>query len=166
MVLDKAVGRTHSLGLSSWMAFAASVSPTLRQGFYDRLKDFLNQCDFNMEVMDEKKDRKNLKEITGNYYKSVKNKNRLSISTEPERILKTYNVLTGLSGNNALFISRKFPKKQFNIALSNFSKVSSSQNVIHRNQEQNLTVASNIINGTEFSLVMTWIKTVISSSIQ
>lgn len=116
MVLDKAVGRPHSLGLSSWMAFAASVSSTLCQGFYDRLKDFLNQCDFNMEAIilgdfnvnwNDTKDRKNLKQITGNYYKSVKNKNRLSISTKPERILKTYNFLTRLSDNNAIFISRK-----------------------------------------------------------
>lgn len=50
-VLDKAVGRPRSLGLSSWMAFAASVSSTLCQGFCDGLKDLLNQCDFNMEVM-------------------------------------------------------------------------------------------------------------------
>lgn len=95
-----------------------------------------------------------------------KNKNRLSISTEPERILKTYNVLTDLSGNNALFISRKFPKREFNIALSNSSKVSSGQNIIHKNQEQNLTVALNIVSRPEFSLVMTLIKTVISSTIQ
>lgn len=128
--------------LSPQMFFTLIViyrAPALNNSFYDELKKVLCQCDFKKEVIVmgdfnitwEDKSRKKLKQITDgfNLVQMIKGPTRITNSTSTqidlvfsnrlERIVKSYNMITGLSDHNMVLISRKLTSKRFNTHFSN-----------------------------------------------
>lgn len=55
-------------------------------------------------------------------------------TNKPERIIKHYNVLTGLSDHNTIFFSRKLTKQCF----LNSVKTTAYHDIVPKNQQQNL----------------------------
>lgn len=105
-----------------------------------------------------KSERKNLKEITDHFNvaqviegptritKSSRKQIDLVFSNKPERIIKTYNYLIGVSDHNAVFVSRKLGKKRLNHK-TNICK----QMFIPKSQEQNLAAALNNLDWSEIT---------------
>lgn len=115
------------MSLSAEMSFTVLClyrPPSAKVDFYDQFKVLLSCCDFNNEVIligdlninwDNKSDKKKLKEITDHFgltqmiNDSTRITNRsktlidLVFSNIPDRMIKTYNFLTGLSDHNAIF---------------------------------------------------------------
>lgn len=121
---------------------------------------------------DNKSDRKKLKEITDNFgltqmiSDSTRITNRsktlidLVFSNKPDRMIKTYNFLTGLSDHNAIFFSRKLTKKRLR---SVNKSTNTKQTFIPKSQEQRLTAALNNFDWSHiYYLVMTLINVVIN----
>ena len=151
--------------LSSEMSFTVICiyrSPKSKVDFYDHLKVLLKDCNTTNELIvlgdfnanwDEKKARKNLKQITDhhNLTQLIERPTRITsltqtqidliFSNKPERMTKTHNLLTGLSDHNAIFFTLKLSKRRFTNTPSNSPK--NSFNIIPKKQEQNLALALN-----------------------
>lgn len=105
------------------------------QIFYQNLEIFFKSFKPNSEVLIygdtnvnwlNKSSRKQLKELTSKYdfHQFVNGPTRLTktsqttidlaFSNKPERVLKTYNLVCGLSDHNMILISRKLSKKRLN----------------------------------------------------
>lgn len=126
-----------NISLSTAMSFTLICiyrKPTAKLDFYDKLKCLLNHCDLHKEIIIvgdfninwiEKKTRKNLKQVTDhfNLTQLIEQPTRITARSktlidllfvsQPERITKTFNYMTGLSDHNAIFFSRKLTKKPF-----------------------------------------------------
>ncbi len=125
----------------------------------DFSKEIVIMGDFNVNRID-KKDRKNLKLVTDHYNltqlindptrKTTHSQTKIDLifSNKPDRITKTYNLLTSLLDHNAIFFSRKLTKLRVSSSLSDPSK-SNSHNIIPKNLEQDLAVALNSLDWTE-----------------
>ena len=108
--------------------------PSSNISFIDKFKEILRQCDFKKEVIiigdlnlnwEDKTSRKELKQITDgfNLVQMVKGPTRTTNTTSteidliftnrPERITKSYNMITGLSDHNLVLISRKLTTRRF-----------------------------------------------------
>ena len=132
--------------------------PNAKADFYDQLKVLLNFCDLNKEIIligdfnvnwDDKKGRKNLKQITDQYNftqlveqptritNNSKTRIDLLFSNKAERIIKNHNLLTGLSDHNIIFFSRKLTKQRFYKS----SRPQSHVHTIPKNQQQNFIAA-------------------------
>lgn len=104
--------------------------------FYDKLNILLKECDTNKERIllgdfninwSDKAKRKDLKRVMSNFdfQQVVEGPTRITNSSEtlidlvftnrPERIKKSYNLVTGLSDHNMILILRKLTKQRFNI---------------------------------------------------
>ncbi len=101
--------------------------------FYDQLKQLLNHCDLKRSNYhaninwNERKERKHLKQIFDhfNFTQLIEQPTRITpgsktriyllFTNKSERILKRYNLLTGLSDHNVIFFSRRkcscFPRE-------------------------------------------------------
>ena len=125
-----------NISLSDKMSFIVICiyrKPTAKIEFYDQLKALLKSLNHKKEIIligdfnvnwDNKKDRKNLKSITDSFNllqlidqptrltNLSKTKIDLLFSNKPERITKTYNLITGLSDHNMIFLSRKLSKNR------------------------------------------------------
>jgi len=126
-----------NLILAPQMSFVLIViyrPPSSNITFYENLKQLLKQCDFNKEVIimgdfninwEDKTVRKNLKQITDHFdmkqiingptriTNSTSSQIDLIFSNRAERILKTFNMLTGLSEHNLILVARKLSSKRF-----------------------------------------------------
>ncbi len=132
--------------------------PSAKKDFYDQLKTMLNLIGPNKELIilgdfnvnwDDKQGRKNLKLTTENYNLKqlieqptrLTNKSQTRIdllfTNKADRIVKTYNFLTGISDHNSIFFSRKLNNSRF--ARPSKAHPFPSINVIPRNQLQNLS---------------------------
>ena len=106
--------------------------PTAKVDFYDQVKLLLNSCDSNKELIiigdfninwNDKQNRKSLKRITDKHNltqlvdqptritKTSKTMIDLLFTNKADRIVKTYNFLTGLSDHNLVLFARKLTKK-------------------------------------------------------
>lgn len=102
--------------------------------FYDQLAEVLKECNHNKELLlmgdfnvnwEDKSKRKKLKNITEkfNLEQLVKGPTRITkcsstqidliFSNKPERITKSYNLVTGLSDHNLTLCARKLTKNRF-----------------------------------------------------
>ncbi len=123
-----------NISLSAEMAFSLIClyrKPSAKLEFYDQLKNLLHSLDFNKEVIlmgdfninwSDKGGRKKLKNITDyfNFTQLIEQPTRITNRSEtkidllftnrPERITKTYNLVTGLSDHNIIIFSRKLKK--------------------------------------------------------
>ncbi|KAG7526776.1 hypothetical protein JOB18_045141 [Solea senegalensis] len=113
--------------------------PTANDTFYDEFADILKECDHNKEIIimgdfnlnwEDKSKRRKLKVITDKYHleQLIKGPTRITkcsstqldlfFSNKPERITKTYNLITGLSDHNLTLVARKLTSKRFKINAS------------------------------------------------
>ena len=132
--------------------------PKTNSLFYDQLQTILKECDNKKEIIilgdvnlnwSNKSDRKRLKEITDkfNFTQLVKGPTRITESSEtqidlvfsnkPERIIKTYNMITGMSDHNITLLVRKLTCKRFN----NTTKPKPTHQIIPKNEKDNLNRA-------------------------
>jgi exonuclease III len=119
------------ISLSATMSFVIVCiyrKPTAKNDFYEQLKLLLNHCDKTKEIIlmgdfninwNVKRERTTLKHITDyfNLTQMIKTPTRITNHSETlidllftnhaERIGKTYNLITGLSDHNIVFVSRK-----------------------------------------------------------
>ncbi len=99
-----------SLKSQDWLLWPIQVSPKIQ--------------DWNIN-WDDKQNRKNLKRITDSFNlvqlveqptrltKTSQSRIDLAFTNKPDRIVKTYNFLTGLSDHNFILLVRKLTKKRF-----------------------------------------------------
>lgn len=123
--------------LSPEMSFVLIVvyrPPSSNNDFYITFKKLLQACDFKTEVILlgdfncnwlNKTNRKSLKQITDSldFTQLLEGSTRITTSSQtqidlifsnkPERIVKTFNFITGLSDHNLTLLSRKLTKKRF-----------------------------------------------------
>ncbi len=132
--------------------------PSAKLEFYDQLKNLLHSLDFNKEVIlmgdfninwSDKGGRKKLKNITDyfNLTQLIEQPTRITNRSEtkidvlfknrPERIIKTYNLVTGLSDHNSILFSRKLQKHRFHSSATPICKYES----VPTSQQENLGVA-------------------------
>lgn len=153
------------ISLSAEMSFVLVClyrPPSAKSDFYVQLKALLKHHADHAETIiigdyninwDVKKDRKNLKQTMDDFNLSQlieqptrltnNSKTRIDLlfSNRPERIVTTYNLLTGLSDHNIIMFSRKLTKSRF---LNSFSKPVNSaplNDFIPKNQQQHLATA-------------------------
>ena len=107
--------------------------PTSKVIFYEQLYRLLKSCDTNKETIifgdfnvnyDDEKCRKNLEKTMDayNFTQLIEKSTRITnisstridlvFTNKPDRITKTYNMLSGLSDHNIIFFSRKLTKKR------------------------------------------------------
>ncbi len=122
--------------------------PSAKLEFYDQLKNLLHSVDFNKEVIlmgdfninwSDKGGRKKLKNITDyfNLTQLIEQPTRITNRSEtkidllftnrPERITKTYNLVTGLSDHNIILFSRKLKKHCFHSSATPICTVNMNQ---------------------------------------
>ena len=123
--------------LSSEMSFVPIVvyhPPSSNNDFYITFKNLLKACDFKTELMLhgdlncnwlDKTNRKPLKQITDflDFTQLLEGPSRITASSQtqidlifrnkPERVVKTFNCITGLSDHILTLMSRKLTKKRF-----------------------------------------------------
>ena len=108
--------------------------PSSNISFYEKFEKLLKECNFNKEVIimgdfniswGEKSSRKNFKQITDKFdlMQLINGPTRMTYSTStqidlicsnrPERILKPYNMVTGLFDHNLTLVARKLSNKWF-----------------------------------------------------
>lgn len=107
--------------------------PSSNNDFYEKFQNILKECNFKKEVIimgdfnvnwEDRSIRKNLKQITDglDLYQLIKGPTRITqsrtqidlvFSNRPERITKSYNMITGLSDHNLTLVARKLTKKRF-----------------------------------------------------
>ncbi len=108
--------------------------PSANETFYDQLTDMLKECNHNKELIlmgdynlnwEDKGKRRKLKTITDKYNlqqlirgptRITKNSSTvldLVFSNKPERITKSYSLITGLSDHNLTLVARKLTKNRF-----------------------------------------------------
>lgn len=127
-----------NLILSPQMSFTLMViyrPPYSNVSFYENLKQVLKLCNFSKEVIimedfninwDDKTVRNHLKQIT-DYFdlqqmingptrltNSTRSQIDLIFSNRADRILKTFNMLTGISDHNLILFARKLSSKRLN----------------------------------------------------
>ena len=154
------------ISLSTEMSFVLVYlyrPPDAKVIFYDQLEALLKDVSaLNKEVIlygdvninwDIKSIRKNLKKTTDHFSLSQliekptritsKSQTRIDLlfTNKPERITKTYNLLTGIADHNAIFFTRKLSKMRFSTSLSNSAKPNPSQVFIPKNQQPGLAIA-------------------------
>lgn len=95
--------------------------------------------DFNIN-WGEKSSRKNFKQITDNFdlmqlingptriTNSTSTQIDLIFSNRPERILKSYNMVTGLSDHNLTLVARKLSNKKFSTSAKQYESFGISKN--------------------------------------
>lgn len=123
--------------LSPEMSFVLIViyrPPSAKNDFFTTFKKLLRACDLKKEVILlgdlncnwlDKTNRKALKQIMDSldFMQLIEGPTRLTTSSQtqidlifsnkPERVVKTYNFITGLSDHNLILMSRKLTKKRF-----------------------------------------------------
>ena len=135
--------------------------PSANIDFYDKFKEMLKQCDFKKEVIvmgdfnihwDDNCTRKKLQQIMDgfNLVQMVKGPTRITntcstlidliFTNYPERITKSYNMLTGLSDHNMVLITRKLTRKRF----AAYSGKKEFTGIPRSNQEQFHTAIRNM----------------------
>nr|XP_055025620.1 uncharacterized protein LOC129415608 [Misgurnus anguillicaudatus] len=126
--------------LSPQMSFSLIVlyrPPNSNIDFYEKLQSMLSNCNFDKEVMimgdfnvnwEDRVVRKNLKQITDRFdltqvikgptrvTPSTKTQIDLIFSNRPERIKKSFNMITGISDHNLVLVTRKLSKKRFGVS--------------------------------------------------
>ena len=106
--------------LSPQMSFVLIViyrPPLSNIDFYEKLDNLVKQCNFQKEVIimgdlninwEDKQNRKNLKRVMdGIDLNTICTHIDLVFSNRPERILKSFNMLTGPSDHNLISVARK-----------------------------------------------------------
>ncbi|KAK0142318.1 putative RNA-directed DNA polymerase from transposon X-element [Merluccius polli] len=136
--------------------------------FYEQLETMLKECDNKMELLlfgdlncnwSIKSNRKKLKEITDKYNLTqlVEGPTRITNTSQtqidlmftnrPERITKSYNLITGISDHNITLLVRKLTSKRFD----NTTKSKSTHQRIPKNEIDNLDRALKL---TEWSNIL------------
>jgi len=108
--------------------------PTANDTFYTELANIIKECDHNKEIIlmgdfnlnwEDKLKRRKLKAITDKFHleQLIKGSTRITkrsstqldlfFSNKPERIIKSYNLITGLSDHNLTLVARKLTKNRF-----------------------------------------------------
>ena len=153
--------------LSPQMSFVLIViyrPPLSNIDFYEKLDNLLKQCNFQKEVIimgdlninwEDKQNRKNLKrvmdgmDLTLLIHGPTKMTNSTSthidlvFSNRPERILKSFNMLTGLSDHNLIVVARKLNSKRFK------PLAASESHTIPRNEQHNFKTSIQQVNWNE-----------------
>ena len=138
-----------NIELSPEMSFTLIVlyrPPSSNISFYEKFRELLQQCDFNREVIvmgdfnvnwEDKSSKKHLKQVTDSFNLSqiINGPTRITnssctqidliFSNMPDRIIKSYNLITGLSDHNLTLIARKVNGKK----VSSFSQRSDSMRI-------------------------------------
>ena len=126
-----------NISLSPQMSFVLVViyrPPSADNGFYENFEKLLKESNLNKEILimgdfninwEDKPCRKKLKLITDRFdltqvirgptriTNSTKTQIDLIFTNRPERIVKSFNMLTGLSDHNLTLVNRKLNKKRF-----------------------------------------------------
>lgn len=126
-----------NITLSPSMSFSLITlyrPPSSKNTFYEHFENMLKECNFNKEVIiigdfninwEDKASRKTLKQITDDFdlkqlingptrvTNSTRTQIDLIFSNRPKRIVKSFNMLTGLSDHNMILIARKLTNKRF-----------------------------------------------------
>lgn len=123
--------------LSPQMYFSLIViyrPPDEKVDFYEKFRSMLSSCNFDKEVIimgdfnvnwEDRTDRKNLKQISDNFdltqvvkgptkiTQSTRTQIDLIFSNKPERVTKSFKMITGISDHNLVLVTRKLTRKRF-----------------------------------------------------
>ena len=135
--------------------------PSSNVSFYEQFREMLRQCDFNREVIvigdmnvnwEDKSARKQLKQVTDSFNltqvisgatritNSSSTQIDLIFSNKPERIIKSYNFITGLSDHNLILMTRKVNGKKGPVSAQtmDYMKIPKNKKEDFKNEVQNI----------------------------